>query len=48
MNEIEKTGQAEFDFAAPNPAQKEPSALPPFLRQEGFYFVALGGAEKSA
>ena len=46
MNEIEKTGQAEFDFAAPNPAQKEPSALPPFLRQEGFYFVALGGAEK--
>lgn len=46
MNEIEKTGQAEFDFAAPKPAQKEPSALPPFLRQEGFYFVALGGAEK--
>lgn len=46
MNEIEKTGQAEFDFAAPTPAQKEPSVLPPFLRQEGFYFVALGGAEK--
>ncbi len=47
MNDTEYTKQLDLNFEASLPVQDEPCRLPPFLMKDGFYFIALGGAEKS-
>ena len=41
MSEEEQLNQNEIQTETQSSAE-----LPPFLQQEGFYFIALGGAEK--
>ena len=44
MTDIIPAEQIELTLTAPHKPEK--TALPPFLQQDGFYFIALGGAEK--
>ena len=46
MNETQNTKQLDLNFEASLTEAKEPCRLPPFLMKDGFYFIALGGAEK--
>jgi len=46
MNETTETKQLDLNLEPSCPVQEEPCRLPPFLSKEGFYFIALGGAEK--